>query len=204
MEIIVLGASGAVGREIVRQALERGHIVTAVSRHPDVPLHQPNLYRVAADVRDPNSIAPALAGAKVILSCLGISKGDKPGALTAGARAAVAAHPDRLVWLGAYGTGRSAAASGALTRALLKVGMRSELGDKVAADTTILEASGTVFHAGPFNGKPEGASRRTATLADAPKRIFPATVSRATVAAAMLDEAESPRHAGQVVLPLDS
>lgn len=203
MQLTVLGATGSIGREIVQQALQRGHTVTALSRHPDrLPDHE-NLRRVVADVDDPESIRSALDGATVIVSGLGTSKGDRPGALAAGAHAAIAARPERIVWLGAYGTGRSAKASGALTRTLLKVGMRSELGDKVTADTAILDAGGTVFHAGPFNAKPLSPTRRTADLLDAPKRIFPATVSRATVAAAMLDEAENPRHPGQIVLPLD-
>jgi len=33
--------------------------------------------------------------------------------------------------------------------------------------------------------------------------VFPAKVSRATVAAAMLDEAEQPRFAGTIAIPLD-
>jgi putative NADH-flavin reductase len=35
MKLIVLGATGGVGREIVKQALERGHSVTAFVRDPD-------------------------------------------------------------------------------------------------------------------------------------------------------------------------
>jgi uncharacterized protein len=203
MQITVLGASGAVGREIVQQALARGHTVTALSRHPEILPDHAHLHRVAADVQAPASLDAALDGATVILSGLGTSRGDKPGVLTAGARAAVRAHPEQIIWLGAYGTGLSASTSGMLTRSLLKLVMRSELSDKVTADTAVVDAGGTVFHAGPLSGKPLSPMRRTAELSDAPKRIFPATVSRATVAAAMLDEAETPRYPGQVVLPLD-
>src|SRR5437667_2727263 len=35
MKLIVLGATGGTGLEIVRQALERGHSVTALVRSPD-------------------------------------------------------------------------------------------------------------------------------------------------------------------------
>ncbi|GAA2874173.1 flavin reductase [Actinoplanes cyaneus] len=201
MEITVLGASGATGRELTRQALARGHTVVALARTPeklsDFDSHM--LTRVAADVRDPASMAAALAGRQVVVSGLGIARGDQPGALVAGARA-LAGVP-RVVWLGAFGTGPSARAGGPVTRALLRM-LGDQLADKVAADAMVLQAGGTVFHAGPLSNGPLSPSRRTAALRDAPKRLLPAMVSRATVAAAMLDEAEHPAYAGGVALPL--
>lgn len=204
MELTILAASGATGLELTRQALDRGHTVTAIARTPDriaVP-ESPRLIRVAADVRNPESIAAALAGQKIVLSGLGIAGGDQPGALTAGARAVVAAQPHWAIWLGAFGTGPSAHAAGAATRTLLKL-MGDKLADKVMADATILNGGGTVFHAGPLSNGPLSPTRRTAGLDAAPRRLFPARVSRATVAAAMLDEAEDPAHPGAVVIPLE-
>ncbi|WP_157880486.1 NAD(P)H-binding protein, partial [Streptomyces katrae] len=43
MKITVFGATGGVGREVVRQGLAAGHEVTAVVRDParlDVPAHE--------------------------------------------------------------------------------------------------------------------------------------------------------------------
>jgi hypothetical protein len=204
VKLTILAASGATGLELTRQALARGHTVTAIARTPQrvtIP-DSPLLTRVAADVRDPDSIAAALHGSTTVLSGLGIAGGDKPGALTAGARAVVAARPDRIIWLGAFGTGASASAAGPLTRTLLRM-LGAELADKVAADTAVLEAGGTVFHAGPLATRPASPTRRTVGLAEAPRRLFPARVGRATVAAAMLDEAEQPRHAATIAIPLD-
>lgn len=227
MEITVLGASGATGRELTRQALERGHTVVAivrdVGRLPDFP----GLIGIKADVRDLVAMAAALEGRAIVLSALGVTRGDQArvlpvgdqvgaapvgdqagappvgervGVLTAGARAVVAARPERVVWLGAYGTGPSARAAGPLTRSVLR--LLGDRDDKVTADALVLGAGGTVFHAGPLTTGPLSSRRRTVGLRDAPRRIFPAAVSRATVAAAMLDEAESPAHAGGVALPL--
>lgn len=204
MNVTILAASGAVGLALTRQALDRGHTVTAIARTPariTVP-DSPLLTRVAADVRDPDSIARALRGSELVLSGLGVAKGDQPGALTAGARAVVAAHPGRVIWLGAYGTGPSAQAAGLATRTLLKA-MGAELADKVAADAAVLEAGGTVFHSGPFADRPPSPTRRTVGLDQAPKRFFPARVSRETVAAAMLDEAQTPYFPGRVAIPLE-
>jgi hypothetical protein len=185
MELTILAASGATGLELTRQALERGHTVTAIARTPQkiaLP-DSPQLIRVAADVRDPASIAAALSGQKVVLSGLGNSGGGKPGALTAGARALVAAQPERAIWLGAFGTGPSARAASGFTRAILKL-LGAELADKITSDETILDAGGTVFHAGILSNGPLSPEHRTVGLDGAPRRFFPGRISRATVAAA--------------------
>jgi uncharacterized protein len=204
VQITILAASGGTGRELTRQALERGHTVTAIARTPGriaVP-DSAQLTRIAADVRDPDSIKAALRDSHVVLSGLGVADGDPPGTLTAGARAVTDAHPERIIWLGAIGTGPSAQAGGVLVRSMFRA-MPAKLDDKVTADTTVLRAGGTVFHAGPLSDGPLSPTRRTVGLDAYRRRLFPAKVSRATVAAAMLDEAESPRWPGTIAIPLE-
>jgi uncharacterized protein len=204
VQLTILAASGATGRELTRQALERGHTVTAIARTPAriaVP-DTAQLTRIAADVRDPDSIKAALRDSRIVLSGLGVAAGDPPGTLTAGARAVTEAHPERIIWLGAIGTGPSAQAGGLLVRSMFRA-MRAKLDDKVTADTMVLRVGGSVFHAGPLTNGPLSPARRTAGLDTYSRRLFPAGVSRATVAAAMLDEAESPRYAGTIAIPLE-
>lgn len=205
MNLTILGATGATGRELVTQALERGHNVTAIARNPDrLDInHADQLVRVRADVLDPAAIDAALTGSETILSGLGNVPGQDPRVLSAGAAAALAAKPERIIWLGAFGTGESAQFAGALTRTLLRLGLRRELADKLAADQAVLTAGGTVFHAGPMSNRPLSKTRRTVNLDAAPRRIFPARVSRASVAAAMLDEAEGSPHRATTLVPLD-
>jgi uncharacterized protein YbjT (DUF2867 family) len=62
--IVVTGATGNVGREVVRALADRGVPVRAVARRPDaVPLPSP-VEVVAADLATPDAVGPALAGAR--------------------------------------------------------------------------------------------------------------------------------------------
>src|SRR5262245_53798995 len=73
MRLTIFGATGGTGTQLVRQALERGHEVTAVVRDAsrlDVP-DQERLKVVTADVMDPSAIEPAVAGADVVISAIG-------------------------------------------------------------------------------------------------------------------------------------
>jgi uncharacterized protein YbjT (DUF2867 family) len=197
MDLTVLAASGRTGLALTRQALRRGHTVTAIARDPG-RVALAGVRTVAADVADPASVAAAIGPDSVVLSALGT---DRAGILLAGAKAVVAAGPRRIIWLGAYGTGRSAGAAGPAAGELAKL-LGDRLGDKVEADGTILAAGGTVFHAGLLADGPESPGRRTVEPAAAPALNFTATISRDTVAAAMLDEAETPRFPGAVAVPL--
>ncbi|MFD0145929.1 MULTISPECIES: NAD(P)-dependent oxidoreductase [unclassified Streptomyces] len=72
MKLTVFGATGGVGREIVRQALTEGHDVTAVVRDPArfaVTGERLEVYR--ADLSDPESLRAAVAGKDAVLSGLG-------------------------------------------------------------------------------------------------------------------------------------
>ncbi|GAA4611258.1 SDR family oxidoreductase [Actinoallomurus liliacearum] len=73
MKLTIFGASGRTGTHLVRQALERGHQVTAVVRDParlDVPAHE-RLHVVTADVMDPAAITTAVGEADAVVSALG-------------------------------------------------------------------------------------------------------------------------------------
>jgi len=53
MKLFVIGATGGTGREIVQQALERGHHVTAFVRSPEtVTLRHERLSVLKGDVTD--------------------------------------------------------------------------------------------------------------------------------------------------------
>ena len=72
MKIAVIGAAGNIGRRIVREALDRGHRVTAVGRHPlPVDAKDAKLSTAIADATSPDEIAKAVEGHDAIVSAVG-------------------------------------------------------------------------------------------------------------------------------------
>lgn len=92
MKIIVFGAAGGTGSEIVKQALEAGHDVTAFVRTPaKMKIQHPKLKLVTGDVLDAAAVERAVAGQEAIISALGPSRPPVPGMMEIAARNITAA-----------------------------------------------------------------------------------------------------------------
>ena len=77
MKLLILGASGATGRWLVRLAAQAGHDVTALVR-PSTPFDAPAGVRVIrGEVLDPAIIATAVENKDAVASCLGIRRASK-------------------------------------------------------------------------------------------------------------------------------
>jgi putative NADH-flavin reductase len=121
MKILVIGASGGTGREVVERLLGEGHEVTAFSRRGD---HRgsdsPRLGTLRGDALEPSDVDAAVRGHDAVVIALGISEnplrvrclGPRNTPLDVRSRgtrnviAAMGRHGvRRLVVLGSYGTG---------------------------------------------------------------------------------------------------
>ncbi len=92
MKIVVFGASGGTGIEIVKQALDAGHEVTAFVRNPaKVGIQNPKLKLVTGDVIDPAAVEEAVAGQEAVISALGPTRPPIPGMMETAAKNIVAA-----------------------------------------------------------------------------------------------------------------
>ena len=70
--VLIVGATGGTGRQLVAQALERGLAVTALVRDPSrLTIVHPRLTVVRGNVLDPGSVAAAMSGQEAVLSALG-------------------------------------------------------------------------------------------------------------------------------------
>lgn len=113
MRILVVGATGGTGREIVKQALERGHDVVALARNPSkLDLKHERLRVVKGDVTDPSTLDAAVRDVDAVVCALGHKRWLGPSnILSQGTRNIIAAMEKngvkRLVVESALGVGDS-------------------------------------------------------------------------------------------------
>ena len=74
MNLTIFGATGGVGREVVSQALDAGHHVTAYVRTPaKLSVTHPALTVAAGELTDRDAVQRAVHGADAVISALGPS-----------------------------------------------------------------------------------------------------------------------------------
>lgn len=72
MQITIFGATGKTGIELVNQALEKGHAVTAFVRDPArLAVEDESLTIIEGDIFDPSSVARAVQGKDAVICTLG-------------------------------------------------------------------------------------------------------------------------------------
>ena len=81
MKLVVLGATGGTGMEIIREAVERDHLVTALVRSPDrLKAFRDRITVVQGDLLNSGDLARVIEGHDAVLSAFGprvpISKAD--------------------------------------------------------------------------------------------------------------------------------
>lgn len=84
MDVVVLGASGMIGKAIVQEALKRKHEVTAAVRNPEsITIAHERLNITTVDILDANSVADAVRGHEEVISAYGPKMGDEDDLLIA-------------------------------------------------------------------------------------------------------------------------
>jgi len=72
MKVLIIGATGATGQVLMREALAQGHEVTALARNPSaVAPEDPRLRVLQGNALDVSSVEAAVAGQEAVLSALG-------------------------------------------------------------------------------------------------------------------------------------
>jgi uncharacterized protein YbjT (DUF2867 family) len=203
MNLVVFGATGGTGRELVKQALGHGHTVRAFVRTPDkLKVIHHRLEVVQGDIADKKAVAEAIRGQEAVLSALGVNDRKPNTVLSDGVRNIVAQMGKqkvrRLIFVSSLGVGDSKGQLGPLYNwILLPALLKNIFADKQKAEEVIRESKldWTIVRPGALTS-----GRLTAKYvsgAEAAKRKLLPKVSRADVADFMLHVLERNEQIGQ-------
>jgi putative NADH-flavin reductase len=194
MRLLVIGPTGGTGREIVEQALERGHEVTALARDPaKVEQRHERLKVVKGDVMDPASLESAVRGQDAVLSALGHKRWYPNRILSEGTRNIIRAMEKhgvrRLIVETALGVGGSAGRLGLYyTLFLIPFILPFYFWDKRRQEEVIRTSSldWVIVRPGALtNGPRRGGYRHGSSIGS---RLRTVRISRSDVADFMLDQ----------------
>jgi len=147
MKLLVLGATGATGKQIVAQALEAGHDVTALARPGSRPGPEHARLRViVGDLQDATALADAMRGHDAVISALGRGYSFKSEHLIERTvpviiAAMKAAGVRRLLFTSAVGVGPSFADAPIMPRLFFWTLLRGIYADKLIGDQLIRNSS---------------------------------------------------------------
>jgi putative NADH-flavin reductase len=187
MRVVVLGANGRTGKELVKLAAAAGHQITAVTRHPEAAAASPNIKYVKAGIYDGDELASVFKGHEAVLSTLGNNK-SRP--IEASSRAIIAGMQTsgvkRLVVELAFGAAESARLT-FLFRIMNELYLGKVLADQRAGVRLITQTGldWTVFFATVLQDWP--LTKKYRVVPSQEKINWNYRISRADVAQAMLD-----------------
>jgi uncharacterized protein YbjT (DUF2867 family) len=209
VRLVVLGATGATGRLLVDQALERGHEVVAYVRRPDALAKRPGLTVVGGELTDRPALTTALTGADAVLVAIGptgvrglVGADLMQRTLPVVSAAMAAAGVRRMVLLSAYGVGDTAASASPVAKLAFGTAVRSLYRDKKLAEAQ-LAATGlnvTTVYPTALSNSPATDSVDVRDIGTVTHVNGMPTISRAAVARAMLDAVEDPASIGARLL----
>ena len=147
MQLLILGATGPTGQNLVRLALENFHQVTALVREPaKLSLSHENLTIIKGDVLDETTLTNSLKGKDAVLSALGNGKSLKSSNLMVSAvnnliPCMKATNVKRLVFLSAFGVGESFVQANFIQRLIFRTFLKNIYSDKTKADDMVGHSS---------------------------------------------------------------
>lgn len=205
-KLLVIGATGGTGRQLVSQALERGYAVTALVRDPaKLQIEHPKLKVVQGDVLDESSVAAAMHGQDAVVSALGHKRFFYPTRILSEGtsnivRAMEANSVSRFVCQTSLGIGDSAWRMGVYyTLFTIPVVLPFYFWDKTRQERTIAESKveWVIVRPGMLsNARKLGTYRHGFQIGN---YFWTVRISRADVAAFMLDQLECNTYLGAAV-----
>lgn len=203
MRLLVFGASGQTGQELLRQALERRQAVTAFVRQPKkLTITDPELRIVQGNVADYPAVAGAVRGHDAVVSTLGVGTPLKHDAdVVAGVQHIIRAMDEhkvrRLIYLSFIGVRDSRAAVGFVLRYIAPLPLRQEIADHEAKEALVKASplDWTIVRAPKLTGGPRTGRYRSGESITTWKPL--PVMARADVAQFILEELAQPAYVRQ-------
>jgi putative NADH-flavin reductase len=204
VKVLVIGATGGTGRQLVEQALAAGHDVTALVRNPaKIRARHERLRVVQGDILDFDSLDRAVAGQDAVLSSLGTKSVFGPVIIfsegTSNLLRAMTQHDvRRLISITGIGAGDSRGHGGFFyDKIILPILLKRIYEDKDKQEEIIRKSDRdwTIVRPGFLtNGSPKGHCRVLTDLTG----VTVGRISRADVAAFMLAQLNGDRYLRQI------
>jgi putative NADH-flavin reductase len=138
VKLVVFGAAGRTGRQVVERALGHGHVVTAFIHHSPLDLEHPELSTMTGDIRDFVAVSSAVAGQTGVAFALSGAGNHEPGIANV-IHAMAEQEVQRLAAVSAAGTfARNDRNLGLAYRAMVATAMRSIYDDLEAMERRIM------------------------------------------------------------------
>jgi putative NADH-flavin reductase len=167
MKLLVLGASGATGLQIISQGLAQGHELTAFVRNPaKLAFADPRLHVATGTLPgDAAALADALQGRAAVICALGVRNAFKSGGLIENAMRVLVpemqrAGARRLLLVSANGVGETRRRSPLVPRIMYRLLLGDIFADKEAGEAIVRSSSlewtiayPTLLTDGPLTGR---------------------------------------------------
>ncbi len=203
MRLLVVGATGGLGRLAVAEAVSRGHEVSALVRDPARAGLPDKVVTVRGDVLDPASLAPAVDGQEAVVCALGTpSPRQASSLLENGTRGLVeamkSASVPRLVCVTLLGTTGSKANASFLYRHVVLRALAPMMPDKESQERVVQDSGleWVLIRPPRFTG---GQGRPPRILRAGDKRRV-GHVARQQLARVLIDAAERPDYVRQATV----
>ena len=207
LRVLIIGATGGTGRQLVQQALDLGHQVTALVRNPArLKIEHPNLKIVQGNVLDYASIEAGMPGQSAVVCALGHKRWLYPTRILSEGtrnilRAMKTSNVPRLICETSLGIGNTAGRLGLFyTFFVVPFILPFYFWDKVRQEEVIAESDRdwVIVRPGALtNGAARGKYRQDVNLGNF---ILGARISRADVADFMLKQMTNDENLGTAVV----
>ncbi len=205
MKLLIFGATGGTGRQLVAQALEQGHTVTTYVRVAStLDIKHPNLSVFQGNILNEQAVLPAVFGKDAVLSALGSRVRGLPDLIQGTRNILAAMHQcevHRSIWVSSFGVGESLQQMSWLAQNVIVKGfLRAAIEEKEIQERIITQSDGEWIIARPgglTDGPRTGVYR--VIPSDAKERLSRPAISRADVADFLLKNLTGDTYVHQAV-----